>query len=74
MCYHPDIWTELAQIAKDAGWKVVTGEQAMIWQGIEQQLLWLGCELSDLPVQEILDAVSKQVQSDKETGKEPPLQ
>ncbi|GAA5915168.1 shikimate dehydrogenase family protein [Sporobolomyces salmoneus] len=74
MCYHPDIWTELAQIAKDAGWKVVTGEQAMIWQGIEQQLLWLGCELADLPVQEILDAVSKQVQSDKETGKEPPLE
>ncbi|GAA6012759.1 hypothetical protein JCM11491_002552 [Sporobolomyces phaffii] len=74
MCYHPDIWTELAQIAKDAGWKVVTGEQAMIWQGIEQQLLWLGCELEDLPVDEILAAVSKQVQSDKETGKEPPLE
>lgn len=29
-CYHPDIWTELAQIAKDAGWNVVTGEQAMM--------------------------------------------
>jgi len=43
------------------------------WQGIEQQLLWLNCKLEDLPVDEILEAVSKQVQSDKETGKEPPL-
>ncbi|GAA5861682.1 hypothetical protein JCM1840_005230 [Sporobolomyces johnsonii] len=74
MCYHPDIWTELAQIAKDAGWNVVTGEQAMIWQGIEQQLLWLECEESDLPIQEILDTVARQVASDKETGREPPLE
>ncbi|GAA5957400.1 hypothetical protein JCM8115_006979 [Rhodotorula mucilaginosa] len=73
MCYHPDIWTELAQLAQDAGWKVVTGEQAMIWQGIEQQLLWLECREEDLPVQEILDTVAKQVASDKETGAEPPL-
>lgn len=29
-CYHPDIWTETAQIAQDAGWKVVTGEQAVM--------------------------------------------
>lgn len=99
MCYHPDIWTELAQIAKDAGWNVVTGEQAMMyappslplplpsllcqedadglvdvrsWQGIEQQLLWLECEEKDLPVQEILDTVARQVASDKKTGGEPP--
>ncbi|GAA6015953.1 hypothetical protein JCM10207_006818 [Rhodosporidiobolus poonsookiae] len=72
MCYHPDIWTELAQIAKDAGWNVVTGEQAMIWQGIEQQLLWLECEEKDLPIQEILDTVANQVASDKKTGSEPP--
>ncbi|GAA6054847.1 hypothetical protein JCM3770_004103 [Rhodotorula araucariae] len=74
MAYHPEIWTELAQIAKDAGWKVVTGEQAMIWQGIEQQLLWLGVEEKDLPVQEILDTVANQVASDKKTKAEPPLE
>lgn len=43
------------------------------WQGIEQQLLWLECREEDLPVQEILDTVAKQVASDKETGAEPPL-
>ncbi|GAA5831593.1 hypothetical protein JCM11251_000762 [Rhodosporidiobolus azoricus] len=73
MCYHPEIWTELAQIAKDAGWNVVTGEQAMIWQGIEQQLLWLECDEKDLPTQEILDTVARQVAEDKKTGAEPPL-
>lgn len=36
-------------------------------------MLWLECREEDLPVQEILDTVAKQVASDKETGAEPPL-
>jgi hypothetical protein len=35
MCYAPKPWTDLANIFKSSGWKVVTGDQAMIWQGIE---------------------------------------
>lgn len=30
VCYFPHPWTELAQIAQDQSWNVVTGEQAMI--------------------------------------------
>ena len=44
------------------------------WQGIEQQALWLGVDKEDLPIDEILDTVRKQVSSDKETGSKPPLQ
>ncbi|GAA5845920.1 hypothetical protein JCM9279_002424 [Rhodotorula babjevae] len=74
MCYHPSPFTSFAKLSQDAGWKVVTGEHAMIWQGIEQQRLWLGVEEKDLPVDAILDAVVKQVASDKETGSQPPLE
>lgn len=35
MCYVPRPWTDLAKLFKANGWKVVTGDQAMIWQGIE---------------------------------------
>ena len=35
MCYVPRPWTDLAKLFKTNGWKVVTGDQAMIWQGIE---------------------------------------
>lgn len=35
MCYFPHPWTVIAEIAQSAGWTVVTGEVAMIWQGIE---------------------------------------
>ncbi|KAM0755185.1 quinate dehydrogenase [Meredithblackwellia eburnea MCA 4105] len=72
MCYFPHVWTELAQIAQDAGWKVVTGEQPMIWQGIEQQKLWLKCEEKDLPIDDILKTVKAQVEDDTKTGNEPP--
>jgi hypothetical protein len=38
MCYVPRPWTDLAKLFKANGWKVVTGDQAMIWQGIEVSL------------------------------------
>ncbi|KAI5474279.1 shikimate 5-dehydrogenase [Pseudohyphozyma bogoriensis] len=72
MCYFPHPWTELAQIAQDAGWQVVTGEQAMIWQGIEQQKLWLGAEEKDFPIEKVFATVKEQLASDAKTGNEPP--
>ncbi|KAK2811081.1 hypothetical protein FQN50_002416 [Emmonsiellopsis sp. PD_5] len=45
MCYHPRPWTEIAELAAGAGWKVVLGTEAMIWQGIEQARLWTGREV-----------------------------
>jgi quinate dehydrogenase len=36
MCYHPQPWTEIAEITQQAGWKVILGTEAMIYQGFEQ--------------------------------------
>jgi quinate dehydrogenase len=36
MCYHPSPWTEIAAISKKAGWQVILGTEAMIYQGLEQ--------------------------------------
>ncbi|EKG20714.1 Quinate/shikimate 5-dehydrogenase/glutamyl-tRNA reductase [Macrophomina phaseolina MS6] len=36
MCYHPSPWTEIAEIAEKAGWEVILGTEAMIYQGLEQ--------------------------------------
>ncbi|KAJ9109014.1 hypothetical protein QFC21_000340 [Naganishia friedmannii] len=74
MCYAPKPWTDLAKIFKSNGWKVVTGDQAMIWQGIEQQKIWLNCSEDELPVQEVVAYVTQQVIQDSATGSEPPLQ
>ena len=72
MCYNPRVWTDICTVSKEQGWDVVTGELAMIWQGIEQQKIWLNATTEELPVQETVDLVSKQVKSDTETGAAPP--
>lgn len=36
MCYHPSPWTEMGRIAEEAGWQVILGTEAMIYQGLEQ--------------------------------------
>jgi quinate dehydrogenase len=43
MCYNPRTWTDICQVAQDNFWTVITGDIAMIWQGIEQQKIWLNC-------------------------------
>lgn len=50
MCYHPSPDTAIAQIARGEGWKVVEGIEAMIWQGLEQDKVWLRRRVSALPV------------------------
>ncbi|KAJ9099474.1 hypothetical protein QFC20_005685 [Naganishia adeliensis] len=74
MCYAPKPWTDLAKQFQSNGWKVVTGDQAMIWQGVEQQKVWLNCSEEELPVQEVVAMVTEQVLRDSATGSEPPLQ
>ena len=51
MCYHPSPNTAVTAIAKEAGWQVVPGTEAMIWQGLEQDRYWTGKEVSELPVE-----------------------
>jgi quinate dehydrogenase len=53
MCYHPSPWTEIGGIAEKAGWQVILGTEAMIYQGLEQDRLWSGKALEDLPKEKV---------------------
>ena len=59
MCYHPSPWTRLAALSEQAGWQVILGTEAMIWQGLEQDRYWTGLPLEKLPVKEVKAAISK---------------
>ncbi|GAB7349871.1 hypothetical protein MBLNU459_g0567t1 [Dothideomycetes sp. NU459] len=59
MCYHPKIWTSVAELSKVAGWQVIVGTEAMIWQGIEQARIWTGKPLSELPVAQAKEAIAQ---------------
>ncbi|PYH44350.1 shikimate dehydrogenase family protein [Aspergillus saccharolyticus JOP 1030-1] len=63
MCYHPVPWTEIAEIADAAGWKVIQGSEALIWQGLEQARLWTGADIIGTPglVDEIKELVAKTI-------------
>lgn len=61
MCYHPVTWTDIAAISEKAGWKVILGTEAMIYQGFEQSRLWTGKELSELPVERVKEVVAQQL-------------
>lgn len=61
MCYHPVVWTEIAEISENAGWQVILGTEAMIYQGFEQARYWTGREYAELPVEKVKDAVAKEL-------------
>ena len=61
MCYHPVTWTEIAAISEKAGWKVILGTEAMIYQGFEQSRCWTGKEQAELPVEKVKDAVAQEL-------------
>ncbi|OAP65617.1 hypothetical protein AYL99_01589 [Fonsecaea erecta] len=58
MCYHPTPWTEIANIAQKAGWHVLLGTEALIYQGLEQDRYWTSRPLEDLPVEKVKEAVT----------------
>lgn len=61
MCYHPSPWTEIGSIAERAGWDVILGTEAMIYQGFEQARCWTGKDHSELPVQVVKDVVAREL-------------
>ena len=61
MCYHPTPYTDIGRIAEEAGWQVILGTEAMIYQGFEQSRCWTGRDYKDLPVQEVKDAVAREL-------------
>jgi len=58
MCYHPSPNTAIAGISKTSGWQVIEGAQAMIWQGLEQDKVWLRRRVSALPVEKVKEVIA----------------
>ncbi|KAH7329730.1 hypothetical protein B0I35DRAFT_404906 [Stachybotrys elegans] len=52
MCYHPKPKTAFYEIASQNGWQVILGTEAMIWQGVAQQILWAEKSLDEFDVGE----------------------
>lgn len=63
MCYNPTPYTELAGLAEKAGWRVILGTEALIYQGLEQDRYWTGKEVKDLPVDVVKKAVMDRLMS-----------
>ena len=61
MCYHPSPWTEIAELAQKAGWQVILGTEAVIYQGLEQDRYWTGKELAELPVKEAKAVIAQEL-------------
>ena len=61
MCYHPTPWTEIGSISERAGWQVILGTEAMIYQGFEQSRCWTGRQVDEMPVQEVKQAVAREL-------------
>ncbi|KAI7504704.1 shikimate/quinate 5-dehydrogenase [Hortaea werneckii] len=65
MCYHPTPWTEIAALAEKAGWQVILGTEAVIYQGLEQDKYWTGKELAELPVEEVKEVIANELLKSK---------
>ncbi|EPE02464.1 quinate dehydrogenase [Ophiostoma piceae UAMH 11346] len=63
MCYNPSPYTELGALAERAGWKVILGTEALIYQGLEQDRYWTGYQLEQLPVQDVKKAIAAHLMS-----------
>ncbi|KAF9869681.1 hypothetical protein CkaCkLH20_12868 [Colletotrichum karsti] len=58
MCYNPTPFTEIGALAEEAGWQVILGTEAMIYQGLEQDRYWTGKEVDQLPVQKVKEVIA----------------
>lgn len=61
MCYHPSPWTEIGNLAEVAGWQVILGTEAMIYQGFEQHKYWHGTPMSQQSIQEVKDVIAREL-------------
>jgi quinate dehydrogenase len=65
MCYHPTPYTEIAEISRQAGWQVILGTEALIYQGLEQDRYWTGKEPSALPVTQVQNVIAAKLSEAK---------
>lgn len=61
MCYHPTPYTEIGTLAEKAGWQVILGTEAMIYQGFAQDQLWTGKGLDELPVKPVKEVIAAEL-------------
>lgn len=59
MCYHPTPSTELSELARKAGWQIILGTEAMIWQGLEQDCYWTKNDVRNLPIERVKEAIAQ---------------
>lgn len=64
MAYHPHPVTEVARISVKAGWQVMLGTEAMIYQGLQQDCLWTGKSLRELPVERVKKVIADKLDSE----------
>ncbi|KAF4635978.1 hypothetical protein G7Y89_g2106 [Cudoniella acicularis] len=57
MCYHPSPNTAIAKISRESGWRLIEGTEAMIWQGLEQDKVWLRRRVRALPVEKVKEVI-----------------
>ncbi|KAL1301823.1 hypothetical protein AAFC00_006010 [Neodothiora populina] len=62
MCYHPKPWTQIAALSEQAGWQVILGTEAMIYQGFAQSQCWTGKALEELPLEEVKVVIAKELE------------
>jgi quinate dehydrogenase len=65
MCYHPSPYTEIAEISRSAGWQVILGTEALIYQGLEQDRYWTGKEAAELPIRQVQDVIAAKLSEAK---------
>ena len=65
MCYHPTPWTKIAELSQKAGWQVILGTEALIYQGLEQDRCWTGREVHQLPVKKVQEAIARKLNEAK---------
>ncbi|KAF2820587.1 hypothetical protein CC86DRAFT_471169 [Ophiobolus disseminans] len=65
MCYHPSPYTEIAELGQKAGWQVILGTEAMIYQGLEQDRYWTGKETAELPVAQVQSVIASKLDEAK---------
>ena len=65
MCYHPSPWTAIGALSEKAGWQVILGTEAMIYQGFEQDRLWTGRSIDEMPVERCKEVIAAKLQEAK---------
>ncbi|KAM0720878.1 hypothetical protein Q7P37_003163 [Cladosporium fusiforme] len=61
MCYHPTPYTEIGNLAEKAGWQVILGTEAMLYQGFAQDRFWTGKTLEELPVKVTKEVIAAEL-------------